>query len=514
MTSGLAKITPQNNQIFAPLPSDRIATLIKERNEKRELIQTVASITSGDGFDSIIDYFTKGTRASSVLHLFDLDRALKSLDADYWGRALRLTDIYNIMPQDRRDAWDDQLTTGAAPEFVESIVVPTLEDLLAMRPQFLAERVDGIFRSLSREHVTNSPWGFGKRMILAGVTDKNSFTCHRQCGYINDLRAVIAKIMGRDQPKFGSTRFIISALARNTGEWHPVDGGALKLRVYKKGTCHIEVHEDMAWRLNAILSHLHPRAIPSENRTRPKRSSTAVEVIQDLIPFEVLKLLRDIRLDRGGERFYPSYTWSNADVHLRRKASHILSSIGGVEKRGRWEFNYPAGSVLDSIIAVGAVPEQKSHQYYPTPEQISRQVVDLADLHPRNSALEPSAGQGSIAQLMSKICETTCVEISSLHSEVLRSKGLQTKCTDFLKWEPQQTWDRIVMNPPFSSRRWRAHVEHAATLLSERGVLVAILPATSQKSGLLDGLSVQWHQPICGFPGVSIDLVIMRAQTP
>lgn len=511
--TGIQWINPAD-EIFAPLPADRIAALLDERDQKRALIKKVASITSGEGFDGIIDYFTKGTRAGSVLNLFDVERALSALDADFWWKALRLTDIYDMMPQARRDEWDKQIDSGDAPAFVESVVIPTLADLLAMRPKFLAERVDGIFQALSRDHVTNSPWGFGKRMILAGVTDKFSFTSRSQCGHINDLRAVVAKIMGRDQPKFGTTRFIISTLAipENTGQWQPVDGGALKLRVYKKGTCHIEVHEDMAWRLNAILAHLHPRAIPSENRTRPKRKGKDVEVIQDLIPFEVLNLLRDMRSERGGKRFTERYAWRSADKHLRKKASQILESIGGVKSRNAWDFDYPAEPVIQSIVAVGAVPEKVSHQYYPTPPELARQVVDLADVDPNLSALEPSAGQGALAELLHEVCTTQCVEISELHAEVLRAKGLDVECCDFLEWRPDKKWNRIVMNPPYSEGRWQSHVEHAAELLTACGALVAILPASARDSFDLEGFDVEWHDACCDFPGVSIDVVIMRAE--
>ncbi len=61
------------------------------------------------------------------------------------------------------------------PAFEPSTVRETLTTLLADRGKFFAQRVDGIFRALSRSHVTNSPSGFRKRMILEGVLDQFGF---------------------------------------------------------------------------------------------------------------------------------------------------------------------------------------------------------------------------------------------------------------------------------------------------------------------------------------------------
>src|SRR3546814_8229511 len=97
----------------------------------------------------------------------------------------------------RRQEWYEQIREKQAPEFEEQTVRSTLMDLLASRTKFFAERVDGIFQSLSREHVTNCPEGFGKRMILFYVITSYNTNSHDRIGYINDLRAVIAKQIGR-----------------------------------------------------------------------------------------------------------------------------------------------------------------------------------------------------------------------------------------------------------------------------------------------------------------------------
>lgn len=99
--------------------------------------------------------------------LFDSKGAIKALDATYWSRAMQLTDVYDAMPQDRRDEWNDNIKKLTTPSFTSEVVLPTLQNLLNSRLKFLAERVDGVFKSLFGTHVTNSPFAVEKFMIIA-----------------------------------------------------------------------------------------------------------------------------------------------------------------------------------------------------------------------------------------------------------------------------------------------------------------------------------------------------------
>lgn len=84
--------------------------------------------------------------------------------------------------------------------------------------------------------------------------------------------------------------------------WWPVDGGAIRIRVYMVGTAHLEIHPEMAWRLNAVLAHLHPMAIPANARQRPAKKAKEWAAIQRPLPAAVLTTLAEadgVRHDRG-----------------------------------------------------------------------------------------------------------------------------------------------------------------------------------------------------------------------
>ncbi len=529
------------SEFFAPMSADLVDGLIGQYNAARSNIEALAEAVR-DGQNALaLHYFVEGnvreqrhSMPTTVEALFRVEGAIAQLNADFWSRALRMTDVMDYMPQKRREEWHEQIRNPegrkaskysgetelpALPEFEEATVRSTLTSLLHSRSQFLAERVDGIFRALSRQHVTNQPQGFGKRMIIQGVFSYGT------AGHINDLRCVIAKFMGRDEPKHGSTDPVIKAASRQNGQWMPVDGGALRIRVYGGvATAHLEVHPDMAWRLNAILANLHPAAIPAELRTKPKRAKKLkdFELFDRPLPFAVVDLLAGMRqvsekLDGWPERYkeVPNamrFDYGQHDKAAMAEAEKVLQALGAVKAGHYWQFDYNPTEVLDAVVCSGCIPDQKSHQFYPTPENIALAAVELAQIEPHHGVLEPSAGQGGIADHLPQL-QTTCVEISPLHCEILRAKGHSVIEADFLKWAPSQSKaDRIVMNPPFSEGRWQAHLGAAAALLKPDGRLVAILPASAKGKELLPGFAHDYSRIYDNeFAGTSTAVVILTA---
>ncbi|MFJ2455407.1 DUF4942 domain-containing protein [Pseudomonas protegens] len=527
-------------EFFAPMSSDLIDGLIGQYNASRANVQTLSATVRAGQNASVLHYFIEGnvkdqrhSMPTTVDALFRPEGAIAQLNADFWSRALRMTDVFDYMPQARRDEWHEQIRNPEGrkankyssekelpplPAFEEDTVRSTLSSLLHNRSKFLAERIDGIFRALSRAHVTNQPQGFGKRMIIANVF---GYQTH---GHINDLRCVIAKFMGRDEPKHGATDPVIQAARRQNGQWMNVDGGALRIRVYGGvGTAHLEVHPDMAWRLNAILASLYPAAIPAEFRTKPKRAKKIkdFELFDRPLPFAVVSLLAGMRkvsekLDGWPERYkdVPNamrFDYGQHDKAAMAEAEKVLIALGAVGEKHYWQFDYSPTSVLDQVVCSGCIPDQKSHQFYPTPASVAQKAIELADIGQDHSCLEPSAGQGGLADLMPS-SRTICVEISELHCQILKAKGYVTMRADFLQLTSKKPFDRIVMNPPFSEGRWQAHLQHAASLLATGGRLVAILPSSAKGKNLLQGLKHEWSPVYSNeFAGTSVSVVILSA---
>lgn len=516
MSTAIATINDVFAEVFRPLRPETLAGLFAEYDRDLAGMEAVSAALRRT---SLVNHFISANLDGdhwrvSIERLSELPPAIKALDAHYWQRALDLTDVLDTMPQARRDEWREQVTKHKTPAFDRQTVITTLRALLDARASYFAERVDGIFRNLSGEHLTNRPEGFGKRMIIARVLSEFGYASSDRCGYIHDLRAVIAKIHGREAPRhYMTTAMVEYAIRSRRGEWVDLDGGALRLRVYKVGTAHLEVHPEVAWKLNAVLAHLHPHAIPAPHRQRPR-----IRPPRDFVVFDrpIAAPIREALHDGAVKGMTFSFSF-RTEASIATAAAEVLVALGGSPVRvgGQtvYAFDYDLSPVLREVIANGVIPDQWSHQFYPTPRDIAEDMAAAAGIEPGHRVLEPSAGQGHLARMM--VPGVTLVEISELHCDILLSLGFAgatIHCADFLAWR-RGLFDRIVMNPPYADGRAVRHLEHAASMTAPGGRIVALLPASLANKDLLPGWTLSWgeRRP---FPGTSIEVVILTAEAP
>jgi hypothetical protein len=113
--------------------------------------------------------------------------------------------------------------------------------------------------------------------------------------------------------------------------------------------------------------------------------------------------------------------------------------------------------------------------FFPTPQNIAQEMIDIADIKQGMTVLEPSAGMGHIAEMIRDAgVEPDVVEYSSGRRELLEAKGFNVIGNDFMDIK-DASYDRIIMNPPFSDRRDIEHVKHAYSLLKQGGRLVSVM---------------------------------------
>lgn len=342
----VALSTATGSGFFAPVDTSLIGALLTTHKRIEASICAVDNFMRSDDCRSALGFYLAACREDQgriglkVDGLMQKEKALAALHADYWDKALRLTDVLECMPQKRRDEWYELIRSHATPPFEDEAVYLTLQDMLNSRERFLAERVEGIFRALSGEHVANSPAAFGKRMIIY-VCGNFGMINHTNSGHITDLRKIIARFMGRDEPTgYGITDSVIHTGMRQTGEWLTIDGGAMRIRCYQKGTAHLEIHPEMAWRLNAILSHIYPLAIPPEFRQKPKRKPKDIELTNRLLPFSVVSALQSAepareRVSESNWRKMAStvYIKARMDKFIVAQVDQVLEQIGGVRAK-------------------------------------------------------------------------------------------------------------------------------------------------------------------------------------
>lgn len=138
-------------------------------------------------------------------------------------------------------------------------------------------------------------------------------------------------------------------------------------------------------------------------------------------------------------------------------------------------------------------------QLFPTPAHVARRVVELADIGKGDRVLEPSAGTGALLDVLS--CDplagaVVAVEINSNLIKCLRAKFrpqyVLIEHADFLEWQPDAPFDRIVMNPPFERGSDVKHIEHALTMLKPGGRLVSICANGPRQRDAFRDQAVEW----------------------
>lgn len=173
-------------------------------------------------------------------------------------------------------------------------------------------------------------------------------------------------------------------------------------------------------------------------------------------------------------------------------------------------------------------------QLFPTPPELARRLVELADVRPGQRVLEPSAGTGNLCRAIHATftgadCGTlTAIEINAelvRGLEEQRNKTLHAHaanftiaCGDFMDYSPEALglFDRVVMNPPFADRQDISHILHARQFLKPGGVLAAICANGPRQQAELRPAAAYWEALEPGAfkasgTNVSAALVIFRA---
>jgi hypothetical protein len=157
-----------------------------------------------------------------------------------------------------------------------------------------------------------------------------------------------------------------------------------------------------------------------------------------------------------------------------------LIDAGGKYKRCGFEFSDDASEVQERLLGGEAINDKKKYQFFATPPELARRLVDMVDIQKHHFCLEPSAGQGAISDIMLEK-SSNCIVIELMQENInalIRKKYNPIKC-DFLNLGAEflkglGTFDRIVANPPFTKNQDVDHILHMLSMLAPGGKLVSL----------------------------------------
>jgi Protein-L-isoaspartate carboxylmethyltransferase len=208
------------------------------------------------------------------------------------------------------------------------------------------------------------------------------------------------------------------------------------------------------------------------------------------------------KLSQGREQFPLT---ADGDIAITRKAHKVLQSLGEtwtlkdtmeslarhdrlarmgitntveLQEACRALLPHLAARKEESAVAKAerAIIGQKvGIDFFPTPAHVAQRMATLARIGKGDRVLEPSAGNGNLADAAAAAGGTVdVIEISSQLRDILSAKGYNVVDHDFMGFTPEEPYQAILMNPPFSNRQDAAHIMRAFGMLQGGGTLVAI----------------------------------------
>lgn len=175
---------------------------------------------------------------------------------------------------------------------------------------------------------------------------------------------------------------------------------------------------------------------------------------------------------------------------LYLKVDAVLKEMGGTwnRKAQAHVFAVDPSPIVEQVLTVGEITTAKDLGFFRTPQPLAKRLVELADVRPGHVVLEPSAGDGAIVrELIAVDAGVFAIERDDQRRRQLFSMARECltlavahEVTDFMEYETDEPFDRVVMNPPFCKvglGDHLDHVHHAFSMLVPGGVLVSVLPA-------------------------------------
>lgn len=205
----------------------------------------------------------------------------------------------------------------------------------------------------------------------------------------------------------------------------------------------------------------------------------------------VLDVLADGRAD-ANVYYLPG---KQLDRKLYVAVNEVLTRIGGKWNRRQkghvFDDNLDAGQLVALVVESGDMPPKNPTAFFPTPPDVADMLLRAPAL-PRipgtaSRILEPSAGKGALAEAVATYCDEAGIaatldvcEVLPRFRESLAAGGYRIVGEDFLGFTADDSYDAIVMNPPFAVESDRlayiTHIQRAWLMLAPGGVLLAVAP--------------------------------------
>ena len=181
----------------------------------------------------------------------------QAIDRLGWRFLMEKSGFLAYMDAKAKEEWREGLKKEEMPELTYTNIMATFQGLHANRGELFDRGVINVFRSLSWDKKTNSPFRFEKKIIVSYCSGWYNTGKEK----LDDLNRCFHLLDGKPEPEY---RHSISHVDRRESLF---ENEYLTLKLYKNGNGHVEFKRlDLVEQLNETIARHFPFHIPQDNK--------------------------------------------------------------------------------------------------------------------------------------------------------------------------------------------------------------------------------------------------------
>ncbi|MBJ9164455.1 DUF4942 domain-containing protein [Citrobacter farmeri] len=267
-----AEVLTDHSELICSTSIERIVSgrnaALKQIEQLIEQLDTISRLTSEIGGGTAQDWAMKsGHRYDSWL-TEKADKAMpavtRNIDRSIWRDLMLRSGMMALMDAQARDQWHKNLEEGELPAISEAHILSTFEQLHLNKMDVFERGIINVFKGLSWDYKTNSPYSFGKKIIVNNLVTHNRWGFSLNWGWrrdqLADLERMLFLLDGKPIPdNRGDVTIRLMDHIRDNPSKDVYEDDFFSIRYFQKGTAHITFKRcDLTEKMNDIVAKHYP----------------------------------------------------------------------------------------------------------------------------------------------------------------------------------------------------------------------------------------------------------------
>lgn len=267
-----AEVLTEHSELICSTSIERIVSgrnaALKQIEQLIEQLDTISRLTSEIGGGTAQDWAMKsGHRYDSWL-TEKADKAMpavtRNIDRSIWRDLMLRSGMMALMDAQARDQWHKNLEEGELPAISEAHILSTFEQLHLNKMDVFERGIINVFKGLSWDYKTNSPYSFGKKIIVNNLVTHNRWGFSLNWGWrrdqLADLERMLFLLDGKPIPdNRGDVTIRLMDHIRDNPSKDVYEDDFFSIRYFQKGTAHITFKRcDLTEKMNDIVAKHYP----------------------------------------------------------------------------------------------------------------------------------------------------------------------------------------------------------------------------------------------------------------